>query len=223
MDLNECFAASLRRYRTQLSLTQEALASKSSLDRTYVSLLERGEKSPTLTTLQKLADTLGVPADRLLREQPPADLPDYPSSYLTNNALSPVVVRSSQQIPIDRDLFTAAINETHDMIDDLYAASIDIATVLGMRNLSSFIGELYATAFQKRCGELFRRNPHQDGYPDLLLMDKVGPRHGKHFAIATARRLPLARSLLAVSKSKQLAAAYPPPPCASGQGSSVPV
>ena len=60
MSLSRQFSASLRHYRNQAELSQEELADLASLDRTYVSQLERGLKSPTLNTLDRLATCLDV-------------------------------------------------------------------------------------------------------------------------------------------------------------------
>jgi len=57
-DLNTAFADVLRQLREQSGLSQEALATKSGLDRTFISLLERGQRQPTLKTLARLADAL---------------------------------------------------------------------------------------------------------------------------------------------------------------------
>jgi hypothetical protein len=51
---------------------------------------------------------------------------------------------------------------------------VNIFEILGMRNLSSFVGEVFAASVAKESNGLFRKNPHQDGYPDLLLMDERG-------------------------------------------------
>lgn len=45
------FGAVLRAARTRSGLSQEALGLACDIDRTYVSLLERGERQPTLSTL----------------------------------------------------------------------------------------------------------------------------------------------------------------------------
>ena len=52
------FAQELRRIRKAKGVSQEAFALASS--RTYVSTLERGLKSPTLSKIDELADVLGV-------------------------------------------------------------------------------------------------------------------------------------------------------------------
>jgi transcriptional regulator with XRE-family HTH domain len=56
----------LRAARLTAGMTQETLASKAKLDRSYVSQLERGLKSPTLDTLMRLCKALGVSAAELI-------------------------------------------------------------------------------------------------------------------------------------------------------------
>ena len=58
--LSRRFALVLRKHREGARLTQEQLADKAGLHRTYVSLIERGQRSPTLETLQSLSDALGL-------------------------------------------------------------------------------------------------------------------------------------------------------------------
>jgi DNA-binding XRE family transcriptional regulator len=58
------FAANLRRHRRSAGLSQEALAAAARLHRTEISLLERSERDPRLTTVVRLARALHVrPAD----------------------------------------------------------------------------------------------------------------------------------------------------------------
>lgn len=55
---NTVFGEQLRELRKNAGLTQEELAFQAGLDRTYISLLERGIKSPTLNTFFRLCKTL---------------------------------------------------------------------------------------------------------------------------------------------------------------------
>ncbi len=50
----------MREIRNSKNLSQEALSKKAGLDRTYVGKIERGEKSPSLHTIEKLANILDV-------------------------------------------------------------------------------------------------------------------------------------------------------------------
>ncbi len=61
--LNKIFGEQLRSVRKAAHLTQEELAFRANLDRTYISLLERGLKSPTLTTFFQLCRVLDQKPD----------------------------------------------------------------------------------------------------------------------------------------------------------------
>ena len=62
------FGDALREIRKERSVSQEQLALDSGLDRTYVSLIERGVQSPTIRSVVKLANVLGVkPSELILR------------------------------------------------------------------------------------------------------------------------------------------------------------
>ena len=59
-------AHTIRCLREERGWSQEKLAFLAELHRVYVGQVERGEKSPTLMTLQKIADALGVEVRELL-------------------------------------------------------------------------------------------------------------------------------------------------------------
>jgi len=56
----------LRDLRKRAGLTQEQLGFEAELERNYISMLERGERQPTLTTLVKLARPLRRKASQLV-------------------------------------------------------------------------------------------------------------------------------------------------------------
>ena len=56
--LEKIFGQVLKEIREEKGLSQEFVALESSLDRTYISLLERGLRNPTISTLFKLSSTL---------------------------------------------------------------------------------------------------------------------------------------------------------------------
>ncbi len=60
------FGAVIRKVRGESYTSQEALAAKAGLHRTYVSLLERGRRTPTLTIVLRLAKALGTSAAELV-------------------------------------------------------------------------------------------------------------------------------------------------------------
>lgn len=57
----------MRVYRAALGLSQEVLAERSGIKRTYIGAVERGEVDPRLGTLGKIAAGLGVEPFKLLR------------------------------------------------------------------------------------------------------------------------------------------------------------
>lgn len=57
---NASFAKALRELRKERQISQEALAFDAGLDRTYISLLELGRRSPTLETMLAIARALGI-------------------------------------------------------------------------------------------------------------------------------------------------------------------
>jgi len=69
MDKNliHAFGKALKALRNDRGLSQEDLAFKADLDRTYISMLERGIRQPTLTTIFQLSKVLGVSASGLLK------------------------------------------------------------------------------------------------------------------------------------------------------------
>nr|CDL66321.1 unnamed protein product [uncultured bacterium] len=56
----------IRTKRESQGLTQIELAEKSNVDRNYIGMLERGERNPSYLSLQKIADGLGIPVNKLL-------------------------------------------------------------------------------------------------------------------------------------------------------------
>lgn len=62
------FAANVRRRRLELGLSQEGLAERAGVHRTYVGMLERGEKNVTIYNIERIALALGVEPHRLLQE-----------------------------------------------------------------------------------------------------------------------------------------------------------
>jgi len=59
-ELHKQFGKVLRELRNRAGLSQEQLGLECNLDRTFISLLERGLRQPTLTTLFVLARKLNV-------------------------------------------------------------------------------------------------------------------------------------------------------------------
>lgn len=62
------FGEAVRRARMAANLTQEGLADNSGLDRSYIGGVERGERNPTLSVIEKIAEGLGLPVAQLFSD-----------------------------------------------------------------------------------------------------------------------------------------------------------
>lgn len=75
-DIRTILAENIRSYRRSKNLSQEDLAEKCGLHRTYIGSVERSERNVTLSTLEMLASALGVSVPELLsRERAENDKP----------------------------------------------------------------------------------------------------------------------------------------------------
>lgn len=66
-DLVTRFGLAVRAARRARGWAQEELSAAAGLDRTYISGLERGQRNPTLTTQERIAEALGCSLTDLLR------------------------------------------------------------------------------------------------------------------------------------------------------------
>ena len=114
-DLNQRIAERVRSLRARRRLSLEALARKSGVSRSMISLIERGESSPTAAVLEKLAAGLGVllgslfdpplPVARdasgpLLRRSEQPQWKDPASGYLRRNLSPPGAAQPMQLVEV---------------------------------------------------------------------------------------------------------------------------
>jgi transcriptional regulator with XRE-family HTH domain len=113
--LNQQIADRVKQLRASRALSLEALATKSGVSRSMISLIERGESSPTAVILEKLAAALGVPLASLFDAAvPSAQTPSGPiarredqpewrdpeSGYLRRNVSPPGVPQPMQIVEV---------------------------------------------------------------------------------------------------------------------------
>jgi transcriptional regulator with XRE-family HTH domain len=107
-DINARIASRVRSLRRDLGVTLEALAAKCDVSRSMISLVERGESSPTAVVLEKIASGLGVslatlfddsraPASPVSRRDDRAPWRDPQFGYIRRN-ISPAGFPSPIQI-----------------------------------------------------------------------------------------------------------------------------
>lgn len=68
MEIEEVFGKVLREIRLEKKFSQEELAHVCGLDRTYISLMERGKRNPTINTIFALAEGLNILPSTLVLE-----------------------------------------------------------------------------------------------------------------------------------------------------------
>lgn len=96
LDINARIAARVRALRAERGMTLDALATKCNVSRSMLSLIERGESSPTAVVLEKVATGLGVvlaslfedqsaPVDPISRAADRASWRDPQSGYVRRN------------------------------------------------------------------------------------------------------------------------------------------
>ncbi len=65
------FGFSVKRLREAKGLTQEGLAEKANLDRTYISDIERGARNPGIKNVLRIAKALNISAAKFFTEAKP--------------------------------------------------------------------------------------------------------------------------------------------------------
>ncbi len=58
----------VRKRRLEMSISQQQLAEKCGLDRSYITLIEQGKKNPTLNIIEKLGDHLSLSSAHFLAD-----------------------------------------------------------------------------------------------------------------------------------------------------------
>jgi transcriptional regulator with XRE-family HTH domain len=187
--------------RKDQGLTLEDLADRANVHRTTVGLLERHERTPSVSVASQLANALGYSLSDLLakseliaegkisegeafREEKARQLVD--ESKLRN----PTAFEEFTGLP-SSSLLTAIQGTYHtlDMIDDQLVSrgSAPIAGLVELANLSSMVGNLVGGCLADASNGLYERNrPHR--YPDLLSLQN--PLHHLELKVALETNRP---------------------------------
>jgi len=68
MEILRVFGTNLRKYREEKNISQEKFAEMAGLHRTYISDVERFQRSISLNNVQKIADALEIETYKLFKE-----------------------------------------------------------------------------------------------------------------------------------------------------------
>lgn len=163
------FGEKVRTLRSELGISQEELASRAGLHRTYIGMIERAEKNLTLENIEKIAEAFEVKIADLFIENV-----SFQHKYKFRNDYQAKFVGKTDSISLDNLLFEEALRISNLKIAEIAGLVPSLFKTLGMRNLSSFVGENFVDSISKLSQGLLIKNPHQDGYPDLLVMTDEG-------------------------------------------------
>jgi transcriptional regulator with XRE-family HTH domain len=89
------FAQRLRKLRKAHKMSQEKLAEKADLSLTFIGYLERAEKNPTLTTLNKIAKALNMS---------PSELLVFPDDKRIRSSSSQTIAKAAELLEITLDM-----------------------------------------------------------------------------------------------------------------------
>jgi hypothetical protein len=80
-----------------------------------------------------------------------------------------------------------AVEQTNQTFENISSVAPYIYELLQLRNLSAMVGAAFARELQEASAGSLLLNPHQDGYPDLLLMDSQGKTAWNKLESSTAK------------------------------------
>ncbi|KPD24025.1 helix-turn-helix domain-containing protein [Idiomarina zobellii] len=70
MDIKAAFGKAVKLRRVEIDLSQEDMANSAGMARSFISKVERGDANPSVTSVKKIADTLGgLPSDLWLKAE----------------------------------------------------------------------------------------------------------------------------------------------------------
>jgi len=127
-DINGRIAGRVRALRAEHAMTLDALAARSHVSRSMLSLVERGESSPTAVVLEKIATGLGVPLAALF------DDPAAPASPVSRRA-DRTAWRDPQSGYVRRNISPAGFPSPIQIVEVILPAGARVAYETGAREV----------------------------------------------------------------------------------------
>lgn len=115
-------------------------------------------------------------------------------------------VKTNDGYVLENQSIINAINFCNDAISNLYEMNIkfniNIFEILGMRNLSGFVGEYFSKSVAINSNDDLTSNMHQDGYPDLLLINTTEKKEylKKLYIEENGKKYPISKELFSPFK-----------------------
>ncbi len=85
--------------------------------------------------------------------------------YIFRPDFSVDIITDHRTFTFNAEPFELAVVSANRTMHDVAAMDVPLFTILGMRNLSAFVGEVLALRGARVTNGLFISNPHQNGYP----------------------------------------------------------
>ncbi len=170
----------LRQTRHIKELTLEEVADAAQIHRTYLSLLERGDRIPTINVVARLADALEQPLSQIIQTAELISTENHTHEDLQRQKKARELNVHYLQNGFEFEQFCGlkpmallqTIQNCYQILDtiDLQLKandSLPIAHLVELANLSSMVGNLLGSGLAKNSDGLYTRNkPHT--YPDLV-------------------------------------------------------
>jgi transcriptional regulator with XRE-family HTH domain len=176
-DVLQQFAERVRQLRQQKGLSQEELAFRANLDRTYISDIERAKRNISVFNIRSIADSLGVTIADLFSPtggDASASNPAGENLYLVKRSFT-----DSCGFTLSADCIDRAARTTASQIELL---PLSLFTAIDLKTLSSITGALFAEQLAREVGGIV--NPIEKGHPGVI------PESGKKATEAQLRNYP---------------------------------
>lgn len=160
----------IRILRNKAGISQEKLADRAALHRTYIGAVERGERNISLINIEKIASALDIEPYKLLKEDLEADFldNDYVSAIESESFNDRCVLPyglSIKDVEKSMDDFLHFLKFINTQLSNIKLSKLEY--LLMPANFSSMVGEFMINSISKYCRTLARNNYH-NGHPDLL-------------------------------------------------------
>lgn len=137
VDIRNQFGQRVRELRARSGMSQEILAYRAELDRTYLSGVERGERNVSLVNIVKIAAALSVSVEYMFSSERFSSTP----AYQPNDFSIPFTERFKYQLDADRRVLAFQVHGllTGDNVDFMSKTLMGICSSFGKGELSVFV------------------------------------------------------------------------------------
>ncbi len=171
-EINHALGKVISQYRTAAKISQEELADRAGIHRTYVSQIERGLKSPTLSILIQISKSLNTTASILIAETEQNKKKQI--TYLINSKFN-----ISCGFQVNSQHIESALHQTNKSLETLPSS---IYRNIDFKTTSSIVGSMFCQSIASTTGAVV--NPIEKGHPDII------PKEGENSSEELLRNYP---------------------------------